>query len=277
MMFGAALLTSNDAVSKFLAETYPIGQVVALRQSCSLLVILPYIHWVAGWDSLRIVNLGGQAARATFFVATTVCIVWGLSLLPLTTVIAIAFSSPVFVVALSGPLLGEKVGIRRWGAVMVGFIGMLMIVRPGGASFTWLLLIPVFAAMCAASRDMVTRRISRTESSVAILFWSAVVVVVLTLMTSFFGWKPVTPQAAAWLLLNGALAAGAHFFMIEALRLGDASLVSPFRYTGLIWAAFLGYMIWGHLPDSWTWAGAGLLIASGIYIAEREARLGGVK
>ncbi len=178
MMFGAALLTSNDAVSKHLAESYPIGQVVALRQLCSLLVILPYIHWVAGWGTLRIANMGGQVARAAFFVATTVTIVWGLSLLPLTTVIAIAFASPVFVVALSGPLLGEQVGIRRWGAVAVGFIGMLMIVRPGGANFTWLLMIPVAAAMCAASRDMVTRRISRTESSISILFWSAVVVVV---------------------------------------------------------------------------------------------------
>ncbi len=271
MILAALLLTLNDAISKYLTETYPVGQVIALRQLCSMLVILPYIHWVSGWRAISVTNRTGMGIRALCFVATTGFIVLSFSLLPLALVTAIAFASPIFVVALSRLFAGEHVSRRRWLAVVAGFLGVLIIVRPGGSDFAPILIFPVLAALSAGVRDVVTRRLSRTDSSIGILFWSTLAVVASTSLTAVWGWNPVPPAAAAWLVLNGILGGCAHFLIIESLRLGDASLVAPFRYTGLLWATILGFLIWGQFPDNWTILGALVLVASGVYIIERQA------
>jgi drug/metabolite transporter (DMT)-like permease len=271
MILAALLLTLNDAVSKYLTETYFVGQVIALRQLRSLVVIIPYIHWISGWGTIRVANRGGMALRALFFIATTGFIVLSFSLLPLALVTAVAFASPIFVVALSRAMIGEHVSRRRWIAVLAGFVGVLIIVRPGGAAFDAVLIWPVLAALAAGFRDVVTRRLSRTDSSISILFWSTLAVIAAASLTAVDGWQAVTPAAAGWLLLNGMLGGSAHFLIIESLRLGDASLVAPFRYTGLIWATILGLLIWGQFPDHWTIVGALVLVVSGIYIIEREA------
>lgn len=272
MTLAALVLTINDAMSKYLTQTYAVGQVITLRQFCSLFVIVPYIHWVAGWKTIRVRNQSGMGLRALLFVATTGFIVWSLSLLPLALVTSIAFASPIFVVALSQVLIGERVSLRRWLAVIIGFFGVLIILRPGGAQFDPVLILPVLAAFSAGLRDVLTRRLAVTDSSISILFWSTLAVVVLTSVTAFWGWRPVTAADAALLLANGVVGGIAHFLIIEALRLGDASLVAPFRYTGILWATLLGVAIWGQFPDAWTLLGAAVIIASGIYIIERNAR-----
>ena len=272
MIAGAALLSMNDALSKHLAESYPIGQVLCLRQGSSLLFILPYALYLGGPATLRVVNRTGQGIRGALFLATAILMVLGLSLLPIATVTAIAFAGPVFVAALSVPLLGEQVGWRRWIAVLIGFAGVLVIVRPTGAQFEWALLVPVAAALANALRDLYTRVVARTDSSISILFWSSAIVSVAALASIPFGWQPLTAAAVFWFLLTGAVSAGAHFLMIEALRLGDAALIAPFRYTALIWATIYGFLFWGDLPGLWVIAGAGLVIASNIYMIHREAR-----
>jgi drug/metabolite transporter (DMT)-like permease len=273
MIVAALLLTLNDATTKWLTQSYPVWQVLALRQFCSLLVIVPTIHFVAGWGVVKVTNRPGMALRAAFFVATTGTIVVSFSVLPLVLVTAIAFSSPLFVVAFSHLFTEENVGPRRWLAVLAGFAGVMMIVRPGGSGFELVLILPVLAALFAGSRDIITRGLSRTESSISILLWSNLAVVAVALaVTSVQGWQAITGTAALLLLLNGALNAAAHFLIIEALRLGEASLVAPFRYSGLIWATMLGLVIWGDFPDSWTLAGSAVLVASGVYIIERSPR-----
>ena len=163
--------------------------------------------------------------------------------------------------------------------MLAGFAGVMVIVRPGGAGFELVLILPVLAALFAGSRDIITRGLSRTESTLSILLWSNLAVVACALaVTTVLGWQSITGTALLLLLLNGALNASAHFLIIEALRLGEASLVAPFRYSGLIWAAILGIVIWGEFPDNWTLAGAAILVASGVYIIERSpkpANLGG--
>ncbi len=271
MVVAAFLLTLNDVITKLLTEQYQVWQVLAVRQMCSLFVIVSYIHLKPGWSAIRVTNRAGVALRSVFFVLTTGFIVVSFSLLPLALVTAIAFSSPIFVVAFSHWFTIEKVGPRRWSAVLIGFIGVLVIVRPGGSGFELVLILPVLAALAAGIRDIVTRALARTESSIAILFWSNLAVVAVAVaVTSVQGWQAMTGTAVALLLLNGVLNAGAHFLLIEALRLGEASLVSPFRYSGLIWATILGLVIWGDFPDSWTLAGAVLLVVGGIYIIERS-------
>lgn len=272
MIVAALLLTLNDATSKYLTESYSVWQVIAARQFFSLCVIIAYIRMVAGWQALIVNDRLGMVLRAAFFVSTTGFIVTSFSLLPLALVTAIAFSSPIFVVALSHALGREMIGPRRWMAVLAGFFGMLVIVRPGGAGFEWVLLLPLGAALSAGLRDISTRSLSRTDTSISILFWSNIAVIVFaSVATAISGWREVTMTAAGFLFVNGLLNAGAHFLIIEALRLGEASLVSPFRYSGLIWATILGLLIWGEFPDLWTLLGAAILVASGIYIIERDA------
>ena len=135
MIAAALLLTLNDATTKWLTETYQVWQVLALRQLCSLLLIVPYIHLVTGWGVLKVTNRPGMALRSLLFVATTGTIVVSFSLQPLALVTAIAFSSPLFVVAFSHLFTDEKIGPRRWLAVLAGFAGVLVIVRPGEAGF----------------------------------------------------------------------------------------------------------------------------------------------
>lgn len=272
MVVSAAFLVTHDSISKHLAETYPLGQIISLRHVSSLVVIVLYAYFVSGWSSLAMVDRAGQLMRATIFVGSTFLIILSVSLLPLSTATAIIFSSPIFVVAFAGPVLGERIGFRRWSAVIVGFFGVLIIVRPGAVDFNWYLLVPLLSAAVSGLRDNFTRRLAGTDHPISILFWSTLLVVIVATTTGIFGWQPVTYTAAAWLILLGILNTVAHFMMIESLRVADASLVTPFRFTGIVWAALLGIVIWGQYPDRWTILGGIIIICAGIYIVERGER-----
>jgi drug/metabolite transporter (DMT)-like permease len=265
MCAGAVLLTGSDAASKYLTQSYPVGQVICLRQAATLLAIVPYIMFVTGWAAARPVNIRGQLGRGLLFVAGSGFMVLALSLLPLTTVIAIVFTSPIFVALLSVPMLGERVGRRRWVTVVVGFVGVLLIVRPGAAGFEWVLLLPVLTALANGTRDIVTRKLSRTDTSISILLWSTLIVMIAGLATAPFGWNAVDANGALWFLLAGLCNAGAHFLVIEALRLGEASLVAPFRYTAFLWAILFGFVMWGEIPGLWVALGVVLIVGGGVY------------
>jgi drug/metabolite transporter (DMT)-like permease len=272
MVAGVALLTANDAVSKYLTESHPVGQVICLRQAATLLVIVPYVMAVTGWGALRVASWPGQVTRGLLFIANAALIVLALSLLPLATVITIMFASPIITAAVSLPMLAERVGLQRWLAILAGFAGVLIVIRPGAADFEWALLIAVAAAVANSLRDVMTRLLSRTETSIAILFWSTLIVMAAGALTAPFGWQPVTPTAAAWFVLAGVFNASAHFLLIEALRLGEAAVITPVRYTSLIWATLIGYVVWRELPDAWVFAGSAVIIASSIYMMRVEAR-----
>jgi drug/metabolite transporter (DMT)-like permease len=274
MVVGVALLTANDAISKYLTESHPVGQVICLRQAATLLVIAPYVMLVSGWGSLRVVSWPGQITRGLLFVANAALIVLGFSLLPLATVIIIMFASPIVTALFSAPLLAERVSLNRWFAILAGFTGVLVVIRPGGAGFEWALVIPVGAAIANSLRDIVTRRLSRSETSISMLMWSTLIVMTAGLVTAPFGWQPVTATAAAWFVAAGVFNATAHFLLIEALRLGEAAVIAPVRYTSLIWATLIGFFVWRELPDAWVVAGSAVIIASGIYMIRTEARKG---
>jgi len=267
MILGAGVLSMNDAATKYLAETYPMGQVLGLRQSVALLVILAYVWWSGSWEKLRINHRSGQAWRAAVHCGSAVLIIWALTLLPIATVTAIVFSSPLVVLIFSMRFLGEGVSWQRWVAVIIGFTGVLVIVRPGGVSFEWALLVAVSAAIVSGFRDLLTRRLSRTDTSISMLFWASALLITLSFLTIPFGWHPLTLSGSFWFIINGLLNAGAHFLMIEALRLGDAALVSPFRYSAILWAILTGFIVWNQLPDTFTVVGAAMLIISGILIS----------
>jgi drug/metabolite transporter (DMT)-like permease len=272
MTTGIALLTASDATSKYLVHSHPVGQVIALRQLATLLVIIPYLLLWRKWGELRVRNWGGQGLRGLAFVLGSVFIVWSLRELPLATAITMLFASPIFMVILSAPMLGERIGVHRWVAVGAGFVGVLVIVRPGGESFQWMVLLPLLAAMINAFRDVLTRRLSRSETSLAILFWSNIILMLAGALTIPWGWVAVTPVAAFWFVAAGIFNGLAHFFIIEALRVGEASVVAPMRYTALLWAALLGFVVFGEVPSLWLWAGAAIIVGSSLYMLRGERR-----
>ena len=272
MALGILLLTANDATSKYLVQSHPIGQVVGLRQASTLLVLIPYMIFFSRWSLLRVVDLRGQLMRGTLFIIGSMLIVWSLAELPLATAITMLYISPIFMVILSVPLLGEQISRHRWIAVIGGFAGVLIIMRPGASTFQWALLLPLLAAMVNALRDVITRRLARTETSIAILFWSNIILMAGGFMTLPMGWAPVSTQDAFWFVAAGIFNGTAHFCIIDALRTGEASALAPIRYTALLWAALLGFLVWGEVPELWLLAGAAVIVGSSLYMIRAERR-----
>ena len=272
MALGILLLTANDAATKYLVQSHPVGQVVGLRQAATLLVLIPYVMFFSRWSLLRVVDLRGQLTRGTMFIIGSVLIVWSLAVLPLATAITMLYLSPIFMVILSVPLLGERISSHRWIAVIGGFAGVLIIMRPGAAAFQWALLLPLLAAMVNALRDVITRRLARTETSISILFWSNIILMAGGFATLPMGWAPVSAHDAFWFVAAGIFNGTAHFCIIEALRTGEASALAPIRYTALLWAALLGFLVWGEIPELWLLAGAAVIVGSILYMIRAERR-----
>jgi len=270
MMLGCAFLMMSDAVSKWLSQTYPVGQIMCLRNVFVLIPIL-IVVWRSGrFGDLRIGNWGGQFMRGGLHVLSAALFVTSVSLLPLADVHAVGFAGPIFIAALSPLLLNERVGWRRWTAILVGFAGVLVMLRPSGAGFHYLGLIPVAAALSAALRDITTRHLSRNETSVSMLLFSSAMVIVGGLFTAPFGWQALTLESTALFALNGLVNGSAHFLIIESYRNAEAPVVAPFNYTILIWTVIFGYLIFGDLPGPWTLSGAAIIVMSGLYILRRE-------
>jgi len=273
MIAGGALLTANDAVLKWLTGGYSTGQIMFIR---GLFVFIPisYFVWRAGGiRCLRIVSVKGQAWRALLVVAGTFCFVTGLSYLPLADAVAIAFAGPLFITALASAFLKEIVGWRRWMAVFIGFMGVLIIIRPTGEAIQWAALLPLTASFTGAIRDIVTRHIAPGEQSATILVVTTTAVCLAGLTTAPFGWAAVAMDDLGLFALSGLLLGSAHFLMIETFRYAEAAMVAPFKYSTIIWATALGFLIWGDIPDGWTLVGSVVVVASGIYILRRESWL----
>lgn len=270
-MIGAGFfLTLNDAVLKWLTGDYPVGQIMFFR---GLFVFLPIVFFVwqaGGMKSLRVYRVQPHLLRGALMIAGTFLFITGLGHLPFADAISITFAGPLFVTALAAPLLGEVIRWRRWLAVIVGFIGVLVIIRPTSEVAQWAAIFPLAASVTGALRDILTRKMSQHDSSVAVMFYSTLAVTFAGGVTFLGGWTPLQTVDLGLFLLCGILLGLAHFLMIEAFRLAEAALVVPFKYVSLLWAVLLGLVIWGDIPDSWTFAGSGVVIASGLYILHRE-------
>lgn len=270
MLAGVGLVIGCDALSKILTERYPVEQILGVRQLIAMAPLLLFARFGPGLSSLRTDNAKVQLIRGFLFFLATGLVVTSLKYLPLPTVNAIGFSAPILVAALSLPALREPVGLKRWLAILVGFAGVLLIVRPGMPSFDWLILLPVAVAMTNSLRDVVTRRLTRTDSSLAILFWSSVVVLVFSVPTAPFSWRPLEIHDIGLFILSGCLYASAHLLMIEAFRYGRAAAVASYRYSGLIWSVIFAYAIWGHIPDWAVFIGAAMIAGGSIYMLHQE-------
>ncbi len=272
MIAGGVLLTVSDAMTKWLTAGYPVGQIMTIRCVFTLLPIAVFAWHAGGLRSLRLGNVRLQCLRAGCAVASSFLFVTGLAYLPLADAIAFAFSGPLFVTALAHLMLGEIVGWRRWTAVTVGFVGILIMLRPGGDAIQWFALLPLCAALCGAFRDILTRKIRTSDSPVAILAFTMLAIALAGLTTLPFGWNAVPLQDLLLLATAGVVVGVAQYLMIQAFHDAEASLIVPFKYLTLIWGAGAGYIVWGDIPDFWVVVGSLVVVGSGLYIMYRETR-----
>jgi drug/metabolite transporter (DMT)-like permease len=272
LMAGAvALFALMDAGLKLLAPHYPALQVGALRGLSSLPFILVWILATVGMRSLLRVRWSLHLLRAVLGIAMMAGFVYGLRSLPLTTAYAITFVAPLLVTAMAVPLLGERVGPRRWFAIGVGLVGVLVILRPTGEGMLTLGgLAVLLAAVCYAASAITVRLLARTDSTQAMVFWLMALLALGSTVLVWRDWRPI--QAShLWIIAGVGLAGSlAQVALTEAFRRGEASLVAPLEYTALVWGTLLDVTLWGVLPDRVTWIGAAIIVASGLYLLRRE-------
>ncbi|MBI1775572.1 MAG: DMT family transporter [Proteobacteria bacterium] len=273
----SAVLTFNllDSSAKWLTGGYPVAMVVWSRYVFSVLLMLAAVPWLGGLSALRTRRPAMQAVRGVLLLACTILFMTAIAYIPLATATAIGFASPLFVTALSIPLLGERVGPRRWAAVLAGFAGVVIVIRPGLGSVHWATVLPLLMAICYAAYQILTRMLRVSEGPFASLFYPALLGALLASAAVPFFW--VTPRwpDLGLMALMGLFGGTGHFIMIRAFALAPVSTLAPFAYCQIIGAAGLGYAIFGDLPDWPTGVGTAVIVASGIYVWHREAVLRG--
>lgn len=269
VLLGWFLLACMDAGSKQLAEDYSIVQIVWLR-FLALTGIAYALARRQGGRYLYTSHFWLQGLRSLLLVTEIGLFILAITVLPLANAHAILAMAPLLVTALSVPLLGEKVGARRWSAIAVAFLGMLIILRPGLGVMHPYALVALLCALMFAIYLVLTRMVGRDDAPAVTLFYTALIGALgLSVIGPFF-WT--WPDATGWALfgLVALLGASGHFLLISALRLAPASSLQPFSYSVLIWATLVGFVIYDNLPDLWTVVGAGIITASGLYTFARE-------
>ena len=269
------LLSASDAIIKALREELPTLEIIAIRSVFGLVPVLIILQVQHAWSSLKTRRPVAQIVRGVLIVISYALFLEALAVMPLATAVALTFSAPIFVAALSPLVLKEQVSIKRWIGVFIGFVGVLVIMQPGPDTFRPDALFPLGAALAYASASLLARRLGATDPPAATAFFTGVMF--------FFGSAPfVAAVPSAWitpttdhlllLALCGFVAGTAHFLIIAAYRHAQASMVAPFEYTALVWAALFGLVFYDELPDFVTFCGIALIIAGGLWIIYGERR-----
>ena len=274
MCLYVALIVTVNASGKILTtEDYHPHQVAFFRHGVAFLLMLALFAPRHGPRILVARRPGLQIVRGLCGITSSVLYFPGLAPLPLATAAAISFTSPLLVTALSVPLLGEAVGPRRWAAVVIGFIGAMIVIRPGGfGSGDWASLFIVGSASFGALYQIMTRKLAGQDHAETTNIWSGMVGAVAAGALVVSSWKtPAEPHV--WVLFVGMGLVGgiAHYLLTKAFERGPASLLSPFNYLQLIGATIIGFVLYRHLSDAWTWVGAAIIVSAGLYIAHRES------
>lgn len=262
-------LACSDTLAKYLGRTLPPIEIGWIRFLVFLLIMLPVV--VAAREApLRSARPKLQVLRALALVSSSVLFITGLMFLPIAEASATSFVAPLFVTALSVPLLRESVGIRRWLATLAGLAGVVIVVRPGSAAFDPAVILPILSALAWAVTLTLTRMISGADRVVVTMTYSALVgFVALSVLVPFVWVTPSWQDIAIGVAVGFASTLG-QWIVVLAFRYADASALAPFSYVQLVWVTILGYLVFGEIPDLWTFVGAAVIIGSGIYIAHRE-------
>jgi len=271
-MLAMLCFAAMDSITKFLVVDYPVGQMMWIRSGFVFLFACFVVRRQGVRAALRTSQPGLQLFRCLVAVIESAIFVLAFRYLPLADTHAVAATSPLIVIALGVLFLGERAGPARWAAVGAGFVGVLLIVRPGFRALDWPLLLPVAGAILWGAYQILIRLCSRTDTPDTTLVWSAFVAFGATTLVG--PWQWIWPDATGWALLFAIalLGALAHYSLIKALDHAEAGAVQPYSYTLLVFVTILGAIVFGDIPDRWTLAGAAVIVASGLYTWHHERR-----
>lgn len=275
MAGGVAGFAALDAVTKLLTEGYGTWQIMVLSRICPIFTAIYMMQRSGDGDApFKTRFIWTHIGRALLVVAMTWSFYESLRSLQLADVVAISFAAPLFMTSLSGPLLGEKVGTRRWLAVFIGFMGVMIALQPGKSGISWGAFLALCSAAIYALSQVWLRPFSGKERGYNILFYSSLFSGLAGVVPALLEWR--SPSVGDWVLfmIQGSCSAIGQLCMIRAFKIGEASLLAPLEFTALLWATIFGFLFWSQLPSIQVLCGAGIIIASSLYIAHREVRQG---
>ncbi len=247
-------------------------EIVFFRNLFGLAALAPWF-WRAGFAGLKTANPRLQVGRGLSGLVGMVCWFSAVNMIPMAEVVALSFTMPLFATIAAILVLGERVGLRRWSAVVIGFGGAMLILRPGLEVVNEGSLLSLFAACTMAANVVMLKILTRSDSTPTIVAWNQMVILPFSFLLALFVWQMPAAEDWLWLVLMGLVATLGHLALTRAFRLADATAVMPFDFFRLIFVALLGYVFFAERPSPWIWLGAGVIFVSAVYVAHREARL----
>jgi drug/metabolite transporter (DMT)-like permease len=292
LCLGVAVFSIQDLIIKLISGDYPVHQALVLRSITAFPVLFALVALDGGLRTLATSGWKVLLLRGAIMFTAYTSYYLGLAALPMATCVALYFTAPLFITLLSVMFLGERVDIQRWIALLLGFIGVLIVVRPGTDAFDWAMLLPVYAGFSYGLSMVMARWLgSRETAAVMATYGNAMFLLGALALAAVFGsgeyaseahkslgflvrgWS--TPPLTDFLLMAtcGLVAATGLVLLTQAYRVAEASVVAPFEYTGMVWSVILGFLFWNELPDAQGWAGIAIIIGAGLYILHREQQV----
>ena len=270
LLAATIFLGTSDVTSKYLSTTLPSIEIAWIRFLVFLLIMVPAMVPGSPLFSLRTSQPRLQLWRGAAVFGSSLFFISGLRFLPIAEASATSFVAPLLVTALAIPFLGEKVGLRRWIATAVGLVGVLIILRPGSSAFHVAAFFPLVSASAWACALIMTRMMSGKEHATTTMAYSSIVGFAIVTALVPFVWVNPTWHDILFGVIVGIASTAGQWVVVLAFRYADASVLAPFSYTQLLWVSFLGFVVFGEVPDVWTTTGAAVIVASGLYTAHRE-------
>ena len=273
MLLGMLMFALNDAMGKWLVASYSVGQVILIRSLAALVILAPFL-WRSGLQPIvKAEKPLLQAARVFFSTLEVFAFYYAVMYLPLADVMTYWLAAPIYVAAASPFLLGEKVGWRRWTAIGIGFVGVIIALNPSSAIFTAPAIISILGTIAFAFM-MISGRSLRATPDKTLVFFQLMGALIAGVIFAPLDWRPLgAPTEIALMLLLGIVAMAAHMLVNRALKISDAATVAPLQYTLLLWAVLFGWMFFGDIPKTSMMVGAVLIVGSGLFIFFREQRI----
>jgi len=272
MVFAVGTFSMMDAALKLLTPHYPPMQIAALRGLTALPLVFAWVGFAGGYRQLLRVRWPLHFGRGLLSILMLASFAYALKRMPLAEAYAVFFVAPLMITLLSVPFLGEKVGRAHWFAIAIGFIGVLVVLRPSGdGMMSTAGLMVLVSAVCYALSSISVRLLARTDSTSSMMFWMIAMLSIGATAIAWPDWKPL--QREHWHILLALAITGSigQYAITEAFRRGQAAVIAPFEYSALAWGVAIDWLLWQTLPDGYTLLGAGIIIASGVYLVRREA------
>ncbi|MDQ0136056.1 S-adenosylmethionine uptake transporter [Neorhizobium galegae] len=267
-LLGAFMFSLNDAMGKWLVASFSVGQVLVIRSFGAFFVLGPMIARQPISTLYKVERIPLQVLRIVFATGDLALFYAAVIYLPLADVMTFYMAGPIYVAALSHFLLGERIGWRRWLAVFIGFVGVVIALRPSSQMLAWPSVFGLVGSLSFALTLVLNRRL-RATTDATLVTWQTVAGLVAGIFLSIGHWSPFNVGELLALLLLGVVACIAHLLITRSLKLAPASVLAPLQYTLLVWAVILGWLFFGDLPDAQTWIGAGIIVIAGLFIFHR--------